>query len=100
MNKEYEYRIYYENETGRIKGLAHDNYPDWGEYIVVNKHEYENYFRYYVKNGKLEPVVIEQSYSNLLKKSNSGYKVVKNNANILVEDNEEYSDIEYYDYIK
>ena len=54
MNKEYEYRIYYETETGKIKGLAHENYPDWGEYIVVNKHEYENYFRYYVKNGKTD----------------------------------------------
>jgi hypothetical protein len=36
-------------------------------------------------------------FSVKLKKSNQGYAVVKNHAGILVENHEDYTDIEYYD---
>lgn len=98
MKNELEYRIYYEPDTGRIKGLAHENYPDWGEYIIVNKHQYENYHNCYVKEGKLQQIVMDTGYNNVLKKNTNGFKVVKGHANLLITSDDEYTDVEYYDY--
>lgn len=91
-----EYRIYY-NEQGAITMCAMANHPLDENYIVVTKEEYDNYFRYTVVEGKLKKIDTNHGYRVQLKKSTTGYKVVKNHAGLLLEDGDTYTDVEYYD---
>lgn len=91
-----EYRIHYD-DTGNITMCSMVNHPENTQYIVVCKEEYDNYFRYTVVNNELKLVDIDPGYRVQLKKSDFGYKVVKNHAGIILEDNEAYDSVEYYD---
>lgn len=92
-----EYRIHYDS-TGRITQCSMRNHPKDTEYIVVTREEYENYYKYTVENGALKKILHQHNYSVKLNKSNSGYRVVKNHAGILLTPTDEYNDIEYYDH--
>ena len=99
----YEYRLYY-NESGTIisgypliiNRPEAQNLPT-GPYIVVSKDEYENHSDKIVKNEVLKKRIIVVDVENQLVKSTSGYKVVKNNAALLLDDNDDYRNTEFYD---
>jgi hypothetical protein len=91
-----EYRIHY-NEHGDITMCTMQDHPTDTTYLVATKDEYDNYFRYTVVNNKLKLIDIEPKYRVQLKKSDSGYQVVKNHAGVLVEPDEAYANTEYYD---
>ena len=91
-----EYRIHY-NSAGDIIMCTMQNHPVETSYIVVNKEEYDNYFRYTVVNDKLKKIDRNMGNSVQLIKSNSGYQVVKNHAGLILESGEIYKDTEYYD---
>lgn len=93
---EIEYRIYYDKK-GNITRCSMCEHINDNEYIVVDKETYDNYFRYdKIINGKLRKINYDPGYRVVLYPSTSGFKVVKNQAAILIESNETYNDIEYY----
>lgn len=96
-----EFRIYFDingdivHSTSTIKEAEEYNYQL--PYIVITE-EHKDLNKYKVKNGKLQ---LRQSDLGQLKQlvpSNKGFRVVKNNAAILLEQDEQYTNIEYYDY--
>jgi len=92
---EVEYRFYYD-DSGRITTCSQTNHQEHGEYLVVTEYEYKKYDQYYIDNGKLKIIDINPGYRVQLKRSAQGYRVVKNHAGIILE-NETYDDVEYYD---
>jgi len=90
---ELEYRIYYD-EFWNITSCSTHNHSD-GNYLVVTKDEYENYFRYQIIKGKLIKIDNDAKYRVQLVKSTKGFPVVKGQAGLLIED-EDFKDIEYY----
>jgi hypothetical protein len=94
-----EYRLYYNND-GTIIGLWENSFPETTNYIVLDDpgvffHTNTQLLR--VKNNKL--IVLDPREPNRarLKKSDQGFKVVKGNAAVVVESNENYELVEYYD---
>ena len=93
-----EYRFYYD-ETGRITMCAEISpYPAGDKYIVVDQAVYRDYFNYRVVNGKAQRIVKQEGQiKSSLVKSDSGFRVVKGNAGLLLEEHEQYQNVEYYD---
>jgi 16S rRNA C1402 N4-methylase RsmH len=93
-----EYRIHYD-KTGKITMCSMRNHPENTQYLVVDQESYDNYFRYTVNvsRQRLEKVALDLGISVKLKKSDHGYAVVKNHAGLLLEQHEDYIDVEYYD---
>jgi hypothetical protein len=91
-----EYRIYY-NVDGNITSCSMQSHEP-GTYIVVSKTDYENYFRYTVINGKLKKIEHDAGFRVQLSKSTSGFPVVKHHANLIIEQDETYPNIEYYEH--
>jgi len=94
-----EYRFHYD-EFGHIIMCSTQNHPKDTEYVVVNKEQYDNYYKYAVdtQTKKLKVVVAsDPGVSVQLKRSDQGYCVVKNHAGIILEKHEEYKSVEYYD---
>ena len=91
-----EYRIYY-NSAGDITSCSMQNHTSTDEYIVVTKDEYENYFRYRVKEKNLELIEIDRKYKTPVQKNVQGRPVVRNHAGLVIEPHETYDNIEYYD---
>lgn len=91
-----QYRLHY-NESGDIYLCTMVQHPEATQYVVVDKETYNSYHKYHVVNNKLEKIVQKNGLIVGLVKSNTGYPVVKNNAAMLIEKNETYTDIEYYD---
>ena len=87
------YRIYYD-EYWNITSCSTHNHSE-GNYLIVTKDEYENYFRYQIVNKKLVKIDSDAKYRVKLEKSAKGFKVVRGHAGLLIED-EDYTDIEYY----
>jgi hypothetical protein len=93
-----EYRFYYD-ETGNITMCAEISpYPAGDKYIVVDQAVYRDYFNYRVVNGKAQRIVKQEGQiKSSLVKSDSGFRVVKGNAGLLLEEHEQYQTVEYYD---
>jgi hypothetical protein len=93
-----EYRIHYD-DSGRIVMCSSRNHPENTQYLVVDQETYDNYFRYTVNVSKkrLEKIALDLGISVKLTKSTHGYAVVKTHAGLLLEKDEIYNDIEYYD---
>ena len=92
-----EYRLHYD-ELGNIIMTSMRSHPESEQYLVVDEDDFKNYYRYRVVNKKLQLIPQECGMVTGLKKSNSGFCVVKNHAGVLVENDEEVSLTEYYDY--
>ena len=92
-----EYRLHY-NDSGDVYMCSMQNHPDSEKYIVVTKEQYDLYFKYKIVNGKLELIEHNVGIKAALVKRNHGFRVVKNNAALLLEKHEEYNNIEYYDH--
>lgn len=84
-----EYRIYYDN-TGNIIECSMQNHPEGENYIVVDQTDYNNYFRYTVKDKKLVPIEIDRKYKDPIKRSEQGAVTVKNHAGLILEPGEIY----------
>lgn len=100
----FEYRLYYD-EYGQIYATANDQksadtHLIFGSYIVVDEDIYLNSHNYMVENGKsVWKTDISPLSVTALKKSNAGFSVLKNNAALLLDDDETVnSEIENYDY--
>jgi hypothetical protein len=91
-----EYRVHY-NEQGEIYLCTMQNHPVDTTYLVVTREEYDRYFDYRVVDAKLKKVDRDAVYRVKLKRNVTGFAVVQNHAGLLIEDNETYPDIEYYD---
>ena len=92
-----EYRLYY-NEAGDIVSCTQTvptTCPD--PYVVATKEQYDRYFDFKVVNGVLRKIEHDARYRVKLKRNVTGFAVVQNHAGLLIEDNETYPDIEYYD---
>ena len=99
----YEYRLYHDSDGNITSGFPliinrpePEDLPK-GSYVVVNRDEYENHSGKIIKDGTLEKKNIVISVTNQLKKSLSGYKVAKNHAALLLDNDEQYPEIEFYD---
>lgn len=93
-----EYRLYY-NSLGEITmgSMTTDTLPT-DPYVIVTKDEYDTYFNYRVVNKQLVKIDRSGIYSVKLRKSDTGLPTVMGHAGLLVESNETYRDIEYYEY--
>lgn len=93
--EELEYRLHY-NAAGEIYLCTMQQHPDNTQYIVVDRETYYRYFDYNIVDGKLKKIDRNPAYRVKLKKSDSGHSVVRHHAGIILEQNETYTDIEYY----
>jgi len=91
-----EYRMYY-NELGEIIQCTMQQHPESGVYIVVDKATYDEYFRYRVANGQLVKIEQDSKYRVKLLKSNKGYPTVYGHAGLVIEADEVYNNVEYYE---
>lgn len=91
-----EYRLHY-TEDGIITMCTMTNHPVDTTYIVVNKDEYYNYFRYTIVDNKLKKIDNNPGYRVQLVSSSEGYAVVKKHAGLILEPTDTYTEIEYYD---
>ena len=90
-----EYRLHYD-AAGRIYACSMCDHPVDTEYLVVDRETYDNYFRYFVKDGRLEKVAMGSGYMLKLTLSDHGYQVVKNHAGLILESGETFEETEYY----
>ena len=90
-----EYRLHYD-EHGQIYLCTMQQHPDDTQYLVVDKDLYSNYWRYEIVDGKPKIIDKPTGYHVQLKSSDSGYRVVKNHAGVLLE-TETHHNVEYYD---
>jgi hypothetical protein len=93
-----EFRLYYNND-GTIIGLWETEHPAGDNYIVLQDHEVyhrTNTQLLRVINKELKVLDPKQPLRVRLKKSTSGFKTVKGHAALVLEDNEQYLEIEYY----
>ena len=91
-----EYRVHY-NTAGEIYLCTMQQHPADTAYLVVTKNEYDEYFHYCVEEGQLKRILQDSGYRVQLQKSTTGFKVVKDHAGLLVED-EDWDNVEYYEY--
>jgi hypothetical protein len=91
-----EYRLHYDDITGGIYLCTMQNHPKDTKYLIVDERTYLEYYKYQVVNGQLKIIDIDPGYRVQLTSSDRGYRVVKDHAGIILE-NETYKDIEYYD---
>jgi hypothetical protein len=94
-----EYRLYY-NPDGTVIGLWETGHPDGDNYIVLDDpgvFNSSNTLMLRVQNKKLIVLDPQAPLRTRLKKSTRGFLVVQGHAAIIVEQNETYTKIEYYD---
>lgn len=96
-----EYRLYYDEKgwiTGGQSVTVQTSANDTSDqpYIVVSKFDYDNCHDKIVKDGVLAQRKIKPDFSTELVRSESGFKVVKNNAALLINEDEKYSNVEHY----
>ena len=93
-----EYRLFY-NELGEITSctmiVPDDVVTD--PYIVVTKEEYERYAEYRVADSKLKKIEQDAGYCMQLAKSITGIAVVAGHAGLIIESDEVYNNVEYYE---
>lgn len=94
-----EYRLYY-NEDGTIIGLWESGHPDGDNYIVLDDpgaFYSANTLLLRVHDKKLILLDPRAPAKIRLQKSSSGFRVVRDHAALVLEQDEEYPEIEYYD---
>lgn len=91
-----EYRWHYDRH-GKIYLCTQQQHPQGTDYVVVDALIYDDHFNYCVVDGK--PKIFDKpiGYRVQLIKSNHGYRVVKKHAGLILEEQEDFEDIEYYD---
>ena len=92
-----EYRLYYEDGNIIQTSDSNWNHPDSGKYVVVDEETYRNWLNYRIRKGQAELKPTDPTTELQLRKSDSGFCVVKNNPAILLEPGETIENTEYYD---
>ena len=95
-----ENRLYYNEHDGTLIGLWKNDYPEGSNYIILDNLEVfnnTNSLHLRVKNKKLIVLDIKKPNKKRLEKSITGFKTVKGHAALLLEENEIYQYVEYYD---
>lgn len=95
-----EYRAYY-NDRGEIVAVCSEpkDNPMAENSIVINAEVYEKSHKFLVIDKEIVAKFSEDlGIRPALIKSKTGFKVVKNNPALLVEKEENYTNIEYYEY--
>lgn len=93
---EIEYRLHY-NELGEVTSCSMQQHPNSIDYIVVTKDEYDNYFRYCIVKGKLVKIEHDLKYRVRLRQSTTGFPTVAGHAGLVIEAEEVYNNVEYYE---
>jgi hypothetical protein len=94
-----EYRLYY-NSDGTVIGLWESGHPYGDNYIVLDDpgvFNSSNTLMLRVQNKKLIVLDPQAPLKTRLRKSNQGFTVVQGHAAVIVEQDETYTEIEYYD---
>lgn len=94
-----EYRLYY-NADGTIIGLWESSHPKGNNYILLDDpgiFYHTNSLLLRVFDKKLTLLDPKAPLKTRLQKANSGFLVVKGNAALILEQNETYYKVEYYD---
>ena len=94
-----EYRLYY-NSDGTVIGLWETDHPVGDNYIVLDDpgvFNSSNTLMLRVQNKKLVVLDPQAPLRTRLKKSSQGFTVVRGHAAVIVEQDETYTEIEYYD---
>lgn len=92
-----EFRAYYDDAGKVIYYLAND-FPEGDNWIAIDHATYKTPIDWmYVIDGRLEKRLPTFEYRHQLKSNGETYRVVKAHAGLLLEDDEEYKDVEYYD---
>lgn len=93
-----EFRAYYD-DTDKILYLLANVFPDNNNWIEITKLQYQTLECQWlwVEKGKIIKKTPTYEHHFGLTKSVKGYKIVKNHAGIILEEGDEYLDIEYYD---
>ena len=95
---EIEYRLHY-NDVGDIYMATHlpTDHPADTKYVVVTDPIlYENFWKYRVDQGKLIEIIRDYWNRTALHKGELGFRVVKNQAALLLEDLEDFTNTEFY----
>lgn len=93
-----EYRLYYD-DAGLPVCMSSNNYPE-GQYIVIDKSVYDRaiYNNLKVVNGVLVTVDNGSQHRVQLQKTEAGpFRTAKNNAGILLTQDEQVEQTDYYD---
>lgn len=97
---EYEYRLYYNEEGTIYRGTTLKTDPiESGKYVIVDKNIFDQSTKYRIENEI--PVLVPPSKGYVepgLIRSSNGIAVVKNNASLPLTADDEYDNIEHYDY--
>jgi hypothetical protein len=98
VSADIEYRLHY-NDLGEIVSCTMQQHPDSTQYVIVDRDTYENYFRYRVNVDKKQLIKLDQDskYRVKLKRSNSGFPTVAGHAGLVIEKDEVYNNVEYYE---
>ena len=94
-----EYRLYYDPE-GMIIGLWESDHPEGNNYIVLDDPGVfysANTLLLRVQNKKLVVLDPMAPSKTRLQKASNGFQVAKGHAAVIIELNETYAEIEYYD---
>lgn len=94
-----EYRLYYDLE-GIIIGLWESDHPEGNNYIVLDDPGIfysANTLLLRVQNKKLVVLDPMAPLKTRLQKASNGFQVAKGHAAVIIEPNETYAEIEYYD---
>lgn len=94
-----EFRLYH-NEDGTIIGLWESGFPEGDNYIVIDHPDvfHRNNTHYLrIVDRKLSIIDPRDQKIRQLYKSTSGYQVVKNNAALLITEDDVHIETEFYD---
>lgn len=94
-----EYRLYYHND-GTIIGMWESGHPGGDNYIVLDDPGLfynSNTLLLRVQNKKLVKLDPRAPVKIRLQKSSAGFRVVKGHAALILENDEGYPEVEYYD---
>lgn len=95
---EYEYRLYYNSEGFIFAGTTLKSDPILNNnYIVVDNKTFAQHSRLKVVDGSLVEIKRITGNRVQIKKSAKGYRTVRNHSNLILNDDEEFSDVEYYE---
>lgn len=90
-----EYRLYY-NVDGKPMFMSSDTNAE-GNYINIDQATYEQGIAPTMRVVDNDLTYIEQvNFKKNLEKANYGYKVVKNHPALIIEDTEQFDQVEYY----
>lgn len=92
-----EYRAYYD-EQGKVQFLTALEHPEGDNWISISREVYvaQKFNFSWVVDGKLIEKLPTNKHYFSLTQGVKDVKIVKNHAGIVIDDNEDYPDVDYY----